>query len=258
MADTNNTGSRNKPVPNKWDEWALQQSKAIVSELESGECHSSQVIATLHEMFIEAMEYATTNVDKPVATEKSTADYALSSALMQMQGMYALMREYSVPAARAANCAAHVESSIRALHRGSKELEAACEKLKDLNQELDKDARRHRYTRLTTTAVRDSATGERIEVTPEMYDAAVDRAMENDADATIGIKSEHLVAAQNDIETGLPAHSIPAYITTKWLNNIAQEAGFNLNMVGQIVVPAPYSDATPYLRQLLKLVSNAK
>lgn len=51
------------------------------------------------------------------AKEKSTADYALDSALLQMQGMFELMREFKVPAARAANSAAHIESAIRALHR---------------------------------------------------------------------------------------------------------------------------------------------
>lgn len=51
------------------------------------------------------------------ANEKSTADYALSSALLQMKGLYALMIKYKVPHAEAANSAAHVESSIRTLHR---------------------------------------------------------------------------------------------------------------------------------------------
>lgn len=49
--------------------------------------------------------------------EPSTADWALSSALTQMTGLYGLMIEFKVPHARAANSAAHVESAIRKLHR---------------------------------------------------------------------------------------------------------------------------------------------
>ncbi len=45
------------------------------------------------------------------------ADYSLQSALDQMRGLYALMIEFKVPHARAANSAAHVESAIRHLHR---------------------------------------------------------------------------------------------------------------------------------------------
>lgn len=62
-------------------------------------------------------------------------------------------------------------------------------------EELKRDAERHRYTRATTTAVRDPESGERIEVTPEMYDAAIDRAIADDPDFSKGIKSRHLVGA---------------------------------------------------------------
>lgn len=53
------------------------------------------------------------------------------------------------------------------------------------------DARRHRYMRATTTAIRDPESGERIAVTPEMYDAAIDKAMADDPNATRGIKIKH-------------------------------------------------------------------
>ena len=42
-------------------------------------------------------------------------------------------------------------------------------------------------------------------------------------------------------------------VTTKWLREIAQEAGFVLNDLQQLVVPSPHYDATPYLRKLVKL-----
>lgn len=60
------------------------------------------------------------------------------------------------------------------------------------------DAKRHRYTRATTTAVCDPETGERIEVTPEMYDAAIDSAMASDPNWDQGIKAQHLKSVQAD------------------------------------------------------------
>lgn len=47
--------------------------------------------------------------------------------------------------------------------------------------EVQKDAERYRYLRATTTAIRDHATGERIECTPEEFDASIDRCLERDA-----------------------------------------------------------------------------
>lgn len=292
------------PVPAHWDEWALEQSKLMLEQVKEARLPEATLVARLHELLIAAMEFASPDSKVSESSrDKTTADYAFDSAMLQMQGMYGLMREFSIPASRAANCAAHVESSIRALHRESK-LASSAER--DQNA---LDAKRHRYARVTTTAVRDPATGERIEVTPAMYDAAIDSAMEADPAGNVGIKAHHLIDASKDFEgtpgsekvdmhpayfavlddiftpqgwtkyhgddliglypeclrdifaAGLnagqatPGAIIPERISQKWLVNIAQEAGFNLNMVDQLVVPAPHSDATPYLRRLLKLVA---
>lgn len=304
-SSTNPASKSNVPTPAHWDEWALEQSKLMMDQVKEGRLPEATLVSRLHELLIAAMEYA--NPDTKVsenARDKSTADYAFDSAMLQMQGMYSLMREFSIPASRAANCAAHVESAIRTLHRESKVASSA---ERDQNA---LDAKRHRYARVTTTAVRDPATGERIVVTPAMYDAAIDSAMEADPAGNVGIKAQHLVEASKDFEgspgsekidmhpayfsilddiftpqgwtkyhaderialypeslrdifeaglnagRAVPGSVIPERISQKWLVNIAQEAGFNLNMVDQLVVPAPHSDATPYLRRLIKLVAS--
>ena len=54
------------------------------------------------------------------------------------------------------------------------------------------------------------------------------------------------------------AREIPNRISTKWLHEIAQDAGFNLNMLGELVCPSPHHDVEPYLRRLLKLVRAAQ
>ncbi|UOD28742.1 hypothetical protein INH39_25375 [Massilia violaceinigra] len=51
--------------------------------------------------------------------------------------------------------------------------------------------------------------------------------------------------------------AIPDRIPTKWLREIATEAGFILNMNDDLVVPAPHHNAEPYLRRLLKLLKQA-
>lgn len=59
----------------------------------------------------------TADASDQTPAKRTTADYSLDSALAQMRGLYALMIEFKVPHARAANSAAHVESAIRHLHR---------------------------------------------------------------------------------------------------------------------------------------------
>lgn len=80
---------------------------------------------------------------------------------------------------------------------------AAEDAREEVQDELLRDAMRHRYTRMTTTAVRDPESGDRIEVTPEMYDAAIDSAMQADPSFEKGIKTRHLIAARR-------ASSVPA------------------------------------------------
>jgi hypothetical protein len=73
------------------------------------------------------------------------------------------------------------------------------------------------------------------------------------------------VAAEREYSNAIQAHSravgdntepveIPNRITTKWLRELAQDAGFNLNLNDELVVPAPHHNAEPYLRRLMKLV----
>lgn len=61
--------------------------------------------------------------------KNSLADYSLDAALLQMKGLYALLMEYKVPHFKAANSIAHVESSIRHLHRIIKDENAQFRKL---------------------------------------------------------------------------------------------------------------------------------
>jgi len=49
--------------------------------------------------------------------------------------------------------------------------------------------------------------------------------------------------------------AIPDRIQTKWLREIAQDAGFVLTRLDELVVPSPHYNAEPYLRRLLKLVA---
>jgi hypothetical protein len=51
------------------------------------------------------------------------------------------------------------------------------------------------------------------------------------------------------------AQAVPNRISAKWLHAVAQDAGFNLNMLGELVVPSPHHDATPYLRKFAKLLA---
>jgi hypothetical protein len=51
------------------------------------------------------------------------------------------------------------------------------------------------------------------------------------------------------------AQAVSNRISDKWLHSVAQDAGFNLNMLGELVVPSPHHDATPYLRKFTKLLA---
>jgi Lar family restriction alleviation protein len=76
--------------------------------------------------------------------------------------------------------------------------------------------------------------------------------------AETGIKDseEDAIAAWNRRaqSEGEAPQAVPDRIQSKWLREIAQDAGFNLNMRQELVVPAPHHDVEPYLRRLLKLV----
>lgn len=63
--------------------------------------------------------------------------------------------------------------------------------------------------------------------------------------------------AAHPAPSAAPAPAVPDRISKKWLHNIAQDAGFNLNMRGELVVPSPHHDAEPYLRKFAKLIGAA-
>ena len=58
----------------------------------------------------------------------------------------------------------------------------------------------------------------------------------------------------NDFETTKQVSPLTnSELDRKELIALAEKSGFVLNPVGQLVVPAPHDDATPYLRRFLKL-----